>query len=96
MIEVLVGLGAGALFGFATAITGILKNKPEGESVDLMKAVPTVLITAIAGGIAGANGMPITDASVATVMTGLVAVGATEWINNIGKAIVRWWGNRGK
>ena len=89
--QILVSAGVGAVFGFATALTGILKNKPEGESIDLMRAVPTVLITAIAGAIAGANNMPIGDASIATIATGLATVGATEWINNIGKALVRWY-----
>jgi len=86
-MQVLISIGAGALFGFATAVTGIAKNKPNGERIDLKKAIPTVVVTAIAGGVVGANGLPITEASLTTITAGLATVGATEWITNIVKGI---------
>lgn len=82
--EIIIGIATGAIFGIVTAVGGILKNKTSADykGIDWTKAAPTILITAIAGGYMGMQGMALTDIGISTTVTGFAAVGITEWVNN--------------
>jgi len=75
------------MFGLGTAILGILKNKsdptktPEEKKISIKKALPTLILTTIAGIWIVANDMPFTDGSIDLALAGLASVGAAEWVN---------------
>ena len=98
----LMGFGVGLAYGFGTSITGIIKNKPATDSkgkstwkgIEWRKALPTLCITTLAGGLVGAYGMELTDANMATIITGLTSVGVNEWVSNVLKGIYKWWDSK--
>jgi len=76
--NILIGLGAGFAYGMAAW------KKTAGQDFDLMKFVPTVALGTVGGVVAEFTGMQI-DAAVEF----LVVMGATGFVENIVKAVMR-------
>ena len=89
MEQVITGALIGLAFGIGTSVTGLLKNKTSEEykGINYAKAAPTIIVTGIAGAYLGTTEMPMDTIVLGNVAAALAAVGVTEWITNIGKAI---------
>lgn len=61
-ISIVYGAVAGAVF----ALLGYLKQKPlpEGQEFDIMKALPTVVLGMVVGGMLAAAGTPVSEENV--------------------------------
>lgn len=79
----LINILAGAVGGLAYSLSG-LANKDKREKFDWKKMLPTIVVAAIVGGIAGWQGMDY-----GVVANGAVAAGFTVVVEKLWKAIYR-------
>jgi len=80
MIELII---TGAIGGLAYSLSG-LANKDKRENFDWMKMVPTIVVSAIVGGIAGATGQDY-----GMVINGSAATGITVVVEKLYKALIK-------
>lgn len=76
--NILIGAGAGFAYGMAAW------KKTPGQEFDYMKFIPTVALGTVGGVVAGFTGMQID-----TAVEFLVVMGATGFVENLIKAVVR-------
>ncbi|NQV08929.1 hypothetical protein HQ529_03700 [Candidatus Woesearchaeota archaeon] len=82
LVGAVAGVVAGGL-GYAKSIN----NKT--DKFNYKKFIPTVVISALAGGVLGAQGLAINEVALSGVATGFGAIGLTNVIENACKYLYR-------
>lgn len=78
-MNIILNIGEGALIGAGHAVIGYIKSATT-EDIDWQKAVPTVAIGAVVGGIASAMSIDIASAEAIAATYGVTAAVNAIWI----------------
>lgn len=81
---ILIEIGKGVLVGATVALTGFIKNLPDGAAFEWMKAAPVLIIGAITGIVANLMHIDLTSAGAILASYGVVAI-----INQLWSALLK-------
>lgn len=79
MYEFVWTIGKGVLVGLGASIVGYAKSLPSGESLDWMKATPTLVIGAIVGAVSAYKGIGLDSAEALIASFGIVFLANSLW-----------------